>query len=99
MAGGIALPKRRSIDYIALALFLFLLINGLLWGVPIPGTHDPSLLNGRTVELIGRLPHGFSRWRVPNVVVCLRPLCSVEPKFNFRLSCAKPSVLLAYRTP
>ena len=32
-----------------------LLIKGLLWGVPSPGIHDPSLLNGRTVELIGRL--------------------------------------------
>ena len=32
-----------------------LLIKGLLWGVPSPGTHDPSLLNGRSVELIGRL--------------------------------------------
>ena len=32
-----------------------LLIKGLLWGVPSPGTHDPSLLNGRNVELIGRL--------------------------------------------
>jgi competence protein ComEC len=32
-----------------------LLIKGLLWGAPSPGAHDPSLLNGRTVELIGRL--------------------------------------------
>ena len=32
-----------------------MLIKGLLWGAPSPGAHDPSLLNGRTVELIGRL--------------------------------------------
>jgi competence protein ComEC len=32
-----------------------LLLKGLLWGAPSPGTQDPSLLIGRTVELIGRL--------------------------------------------
>ena len=32
-----------------------LLLKGLLWGAPSPGAHDPSLLIGRTVELIGRL--------------------------------------------
>ena len=29
--------------------------RGLLWGAPSPGAQDPSLLIGRTVELIGRL--------------------------------------------
>ena len=32
-----------------------LLLKGLLWGTPSPGSHDPSLLIGRTVELIGQL--------------------------------------------
>ena len=32
-----------------------LLLKGLLWGAPSPGAQDPSLLIGRTVELIGRL--------------------------------------------
>ena len=32
-----------------------LLLKGLLWGATSPGSHDPSLLIGRTVELIGQL--------------------------------------------
>ena len=32
-----------------------LLLKGLLWGTPSPGSHDPSLLIGRTCELIGQL--------------------------------------------
>ena len=44
-----------SIDHIAFGLCLVLLLRGLLWGAPSPGAHDPSLLIGRTVELIGRL--------------------------------------------
>ena len=34
---------------------LLLLLKGLLWEAPLPGVQDPSLLIGRTVELIGRL--------------------------------------------
>jgi competence protein ComEC len=32
-----------------------LLLKGLLWGSPSLGSHDPSLLIGRTFELIGQL--------------------------------------------
>jgi len=55
LAARSGLPKRRSIDHIACGLFLLLLLKGLLWGAPSPGAQDPSLLIGRTVELIGRL--------------------------------------------
>lgn len=49
------MPKRLLVDQIACGLCLLLLFKGLLWGAPSPGTHDPSRLIGRTVELIGRL--------------------------------------------
>jgi competence protein ComEC len=41
-----------------------LLLKGLLWGAPSPGSHDPSLLIGRTVEQIGQMQAGEQRWRL-----------------------------------
>ncbi len=61
MAGGEHSPellgavKLLPAHHIACGLRQLLLLKGLLWGAPLPGAQDPSLLIGRTVDLIGRL--------------------------------------------